>query len=64
MLKDKDYVVLEYCTDGIKVSKYKEKDNDVYSPTGAHFSDEQNKKKLNVLNVKIPQHVKIQEQSL
>ncbi|HCV0528181.1 TPA: DUF3269 family protein [Staphylococcus aureus] len=40
MPKEKYYLYREDDTEDIKVIKYKENENEVYSLTGAHFSDE------------------------
>lgn len=40
MPKEKYYLYREDGTEDIKVIKYKENENEVYSLTGAHFSDE------------------------
>ncbi len=40
MLKEKYYLYREDGTEDIKVIKYKDNVNEVYSLTGAHFSDE------------------------
>lgn len=46
MPKEKYYLYREDGTEDIKVIKYKENENEVYSLTGAHFSDDSDLKRF------------------